>query len=407
MNLLIPTIGTRGDVQPFIALAQGLSNAGHSVTLASHPVMRALVEAHGVTFAPIGPDIDLGEEVAEMRRRSRNSMVGLIRSMRFSFDILERSHDDILELCHSTDLVVVPSQCAAGKNEADLLKLPTVSVNFVPWGIPYDDPRRPVFKRLLYKAIDGLVSLVSTIPLNRMRKRQGLLPVGAEGFNSTRLNLVPISPLVYTPNPLWSAQHQVVGYWFADPPRGWQPSLGLMAFLENGAPPLVISLGAMSLGSDDAPEIARLFVDAVSQAGVRAIIQGWEPALAQLHLPPSVYAAGSLPHSWLLPRCRGIVHHGGFGTTSAGLRAGIPALVIPHMVDQFYWAQRVNELGVGLPPVRRHQLEVKGLAAAIYSLAHDAELHNSAAILGAKIRHERGIENAVRLIEETYNSTGN
>src|SRR5512136_2146037 len=109
MRILIPTIGSRGDVQPFIALAQGLARSGHTVTLASHPVMQALVESHGVPFAPIGPDIDLAREVAAIRHRARNIAAGLISAMRFGFDMLERSHDDILALCREADLVVVPT----------------------------------------------------------------------------------------------------------------------------------------------------------------------------------------------------------------------------------------------------------------------------------------------------------
>ena len=402
MNILIPTIGSRGDVQPFIALAQGLARAGFTVTLASHPVMRALVESHGVTFAPIGPDIDLSQKVADLRQRSPNLALGLLRGMRFSFDMLERSHDDILALCQQADLVVVPAQSAAGKNEADQLERPYLSVSFVPWGIPWQEPGRPLYKRLLYGAIDGLIALITTRPLNRMRKRQGLPPVGAEGFLSARLNLIPVSPAVYAPNPHWAPHHHVVGYWFADPPGGWQPPAGLPAFLEGGEPPLTVSLGAMSLGRGDALETSRLFVDAIGQAGVRAIIQGWEVGMEQLTLPPAIHATGSLPHSWLLPRCAGLVHHGGFGTTAAGLRAGIPALIIPHLVDQFYWAQRVHELGAGPEPIRRAKLDVGALAAALGELAHSAELRTAASALGEQIRAEHGLENAVRLIEETF-----
>jgi UDP:flavonoid glycosyltransferase YjiC (YdhE family) len=126
-----------------------------------------------------------------------------------------------------------------------------------------------------------LVSLVTTQPLNRMRKRQGLPPVGPEGFASARLNLVPISPAVYPPNPLWAPHHRVVGNLFAEEPVGWQPPVDLLAFIESGKPPLVISLGAMSLGSGDALESAKLFVGAIQQAGVRAIIQ---PAPARMRI---------------------------------------------------------------------------------------------------------------------------
>jgi UDP:flavonoid glycosyltransferase YjiC (YdhE family) len=402
MRIVLPTIGSRGDVQPFIALAQGLIRTGHSVRLASHPVMRGLVESHGVPFAPIGPDIDLGQEAAAIRRRSRNVAVGLVRAMRFSFDILERSHEDILAHCRQADLVVVPAQSAAGKNEAERLALPYASVNLVPWGIPWDDPGRPWYKRLLYGALDGLIALITTRPLNRLRRRQGLPPVGPEGFGSARLDLVPVSPAVYPPNPHWAPYHHLVGYWFAAAPAGWLPPGDLLAFLEGGEPPLLVSLGAMSLGREESLASATLFVEAIRQVGVRAIIQGWEEGLAQLPLPPEIYAAGPLPHSWLLPHCAGLVHHGGFGTTSAGLRAGIPALVIPHLVDQFYWGQRVHELGAGPPPLRRSRLDVQNLAAALEALAGDAALRDAASTLGAQIRAEQGLQNAVRLIAETF-----
>jgi UDP:flavonoid glycosyltransferase YjiC (YdhE family) len=235
-----------------------------------------------------------------------------------------------------------------------------------------------------------LISLLTTQPLNRLRKRQGLPPVGKEGFTSTRLNLVPVSPSVFLPNPHWEPYHHLVGYWFAEAPREWQPSPELLSFLDNGAPPLLISLGAMSLGDDDALEHASLFAEAVQQAGLRAIIQGWEAGMQQLKLPETILAAGSLPHSWLLPQCAGIVHHGGFGTTSAGLRAGVPHLVIPSIADQFYWGQRVHQLGAGLPFIPRPRLNRAKLAAALSELSTNAGLQTAASALGERIRAENG-----------------
>ncbi|MEJ2708198.1 MAG: glycosyltransferase [Anaerolineales bacterium] len=402
MKFFIPTIGSRGDVQPFIALAQGLMRAGHKVTLASHPSMKSLVESHGVTFLPIGPDIDLASKVATIRQGSRNTAAGLIRVMRFSFDILKQSHDDILALCREADLVIVSAQSAAGKNEADQLGLPYLSVTLMPWAIPWDDPQRPLYKRIAYNSIDGLVSLLTTRPLNQIRRKQGLPPVGREGFTSMRLNLIPVSPAVYEPNPHWESRHIMVGYWFADNPTGWEPEVDLLAFLEAGTPPVLISLGAMSLGDGNAQEIASLFVDAVQRAGIRAIIQGWDAAIRQLNLPPTIYSAGSIPHSWLLPRCAAIVHHGGFGTTAAGLRAGIPALVIPHIADQFFWAKIVHELGVSPQPIKRAQLTTDNLAESLKEVAHNEDLRQQAFSLGEQIRTENGVDEAVRLIEQEF-----
>jgi sterol 3beta-glucosyltransferase len=402
MKILIPTIGSRGDVQPFLALAQGLIRAGHKVTLASHPLMKSLVESHGVTFLPIGPDIDLACEATAIRQGSRNTAAGLIRVMRFSFDILKQSHDDILALCRAANLVVVSAQSAAGKNEADQLGLPYLSVTLMPWAIPWEDPQRPFYKRIAYNLIDGLVSLLTTRPLNQIRRKQGLPPVGREGFTSMRLNLIPVSPAVYEPNPHWESRHRMVGYWFADDPTGWEPEGDLLAFLEADTPPVVISLGAMSLGNNDAKEIASLFVDGIQQAGVRAVVQGWDTAMRQLNLLPTIYSAGAIPHSWLLPRCAGIVHHGGFGTTAAGLRAGIPALIIPHIADQFFWAKIVHELGVSPQPVKRSQLTATKLAGALREVMHNDQLRKQAFSLGEQIRTENGVTEAVRWIEQEF-----
>jgi sterol 3beta-glucosyltransferase len=399
MRVLIPTIGSRGDVQPFIALAQGLERAGHAVTLMTHPHMHALVKSYGVSFASLGPNIDLAQEAAAIRARSSNVWLGLIRAMRMSFDVLERSHADIQAVCWDMDLVVVPVQSAAGKNEADLAGVPHVSVSFMPWGLPYKDPARLLLKRIFYAAMDSAVGAITTRPLNRARRRLGLPPVGPEGFTSKRLNLVPISPSVYPPNPLWDPRHRVVGYWFVEDAHAWEPPSDLEAFLGSGTPPVVVSLGAMSYGGDETLETAKLFVDAIKAAGVRAIIQGWDHALSKLKLPPSILAAGSIPHSWLLPCAAGLVHHGGFGTTAAGIRAGIPQLIIPHMVDQFYWGKRVEELGIGLPMIVYTKLEVDGLAAALRSLAEDDRLRSAATNLGEQVRSESGVDEAVRLIE--------
>jgi UDP:flavonoid glycosyltransferase YjiC (YdhE family) len=158
----------------------------------------------------------------------------------------------------------------------------------------------------------------------------------------------------------------------------------------------------MSLGSEEARASADLFVNTIRKAGVRAIVQGWEAALKQLALPETIYPAGSIPHTWLLPRCAGVLHHGGLGTTSAGLLAGLPALVIPHLVDQYYWGQRIHELGVGPRPIPRPKLTVQGLGVAMSELAQDVSFRAAASRLGEQIRLENGVDNAVRLIEETF-----
>jgi UDP:flavonoid glycosyltransferase YjiC (YdhE family) len=351
----------------------------------------------------MGPDIDLGKETAAIRDRAGNPVVGLVRGMRFAFKVLEGSHEDILNACRGADLVVSPANSAAGKNEAELLGVPSVSVDFMPWSIPMDDPERPFYKRTTYGAIDWAVSMITTRPLNRLRREQGLPRVGPEGFRSTQLNLIPISPKVFSPNPHWGpGRHCVVGYWFVEESSDWQPPTELLAFLEDGDPPLLISLGAMSFGGGEALETASLLVEAVQAAGIRAVMQGWDDAREQLSLPPGIHAAEALPHSWLLPKVAALVHHGGFGTTAAGLRAGLPQLAIPHLIDQFYWGQRVHELGVGTAPMARSKLESNKLASALEQVTGDNSIRAVALSLGELIRAEDGLANAVELIEAQF-----
>jgi UDP:flavonoid glycosyltransferase YjiC (YdhE family) len=175
----------------------------------------------------------------------------------------------------------------------------------------------------------------------------------------------------------------------------------LTDFLEAGDPPVVISLGAMALSGDDSLEAAQITLTAVEQAGVRAIIQGWDEPMKQLQIPPSIFHAGSIPHDWLLAHASGLVHHGGFGTTSAGFRAGIPSLVIPHIIDQFIWGQKVAELGVGPQPIPRSKLDSTKMTAALIQMKSPA-MREKAAALGELIRSEPdGVREAVKLIEKS------
>ena len=141
-------------------------------------------------------------------------------------------------------------------------------------------------------------------------------------------------------------------------------------------------------------------VEAVKKAGIRAVIQGWDQPMQQLTIPNSIYHAGSIPHDWLLKSVCGLVHHGGFGTTAAGFRAGIPMLVIPHIIDQFIWGQKVATLGVGPQPIARDKLSVSSMTDALQQMKKP-EIVERSADLGEVIRSEPdGVETAVSMIDE-------
>lgn len=399
-KFVIASIGTRGDVQPYIALALGLNQAGHETTVVSHPCMKTVVESYGVHFAPMGPDIDIAHETAVIRGHSPNWMLGFMRVMKFSFNMLEQAHDDLLAICRQVDWVIV-SHTAAGSIEADQLGLPTISATLMPQAIPVEDPNDSIFKKWMMKIAGAGMGLMMTRPLNQIRKRLGIPAMGPNGITSTRLNLVPISGEICPPNPLWEPRHKVTGYWYAPSPHSWTPPADLLDFLKAGDPPVVVSLGAMSISGEDAKEAAEITIDAIQNAGVRAIIQGWDEPLKEMTLPPTIYHAGSIPHEWLLPQAAALIHHGGFGTTAAGFHSGIPQIVIPHIIDQFIWGQKVYELGVGPQPINRTKLERLVLTEAICQAIKNEEMSLKARSLGQKICAEKGVERAVEYIEET------
>jgi sterol 3beta-glucosyltransferase len=403
MKIIVPAIGSRGDVQPYIALCQGLQQAGHEAILATNPTMRALVERYDVPCASVGPPVDMGLEGARLYAQAgKHWWLGFMRTMRLGFKLVQDSYPDILALCQSADAVVA-TDIAAGAAEATKLGLPWVSVTLQPDRIPKPSPS------FLSSVIWGVFGTLMMAPMNRFRRLVGVKPVkGVSGVLSERLTMVPISPHVTPPDPQWPPYARVTGYWIAHQPQAWTPPDDLLVFLEAGEQPIAVSLGAMSLAGEETRQAALMTLDAIQQTDVRAIVQGWDEALAGVDLPETVCHAGPMPHTWLFDQVSAIVHHGGFGTTGSALRAGKPAIVVPHIIDQHLWAKRVHELGVGPTPIPRAKLTTEALAEAIAQATSDTKMQEKAARLGELIRAEPdGVDSAVKLIEKAINNDRN
>ena len=400
MKILLPTIGSRGDIQPYINLGQGLKKAGHRVTLATHPCMRELVDFHQLEFAPIGPDIDIDQKAAELRQNTSHWLVGFMRVMKFGYSVVLASSNDILTLGRDSDLFIV-SDSSAGSAEADKLGIPRIAVTLQPTRVPRRESKQSALQRIIGKFWGTVMDSLLTRPFNQHRKSLGLTKLGEEGIFSKLLTLVPVSPVVFPPDDDWPPYVHLTGYWFAEQPQGWLPPENLLKFLEKGMPPVVVSLGAMSVGnSADALEASQIVVQAIQATGQRAILQGWQDVLDPASLPENMLHAGSIPHGWLFEKASCVIHHGGFGTTSSGLRAGIPNIIVPHIIDQYLWGERVEKLNAGPAPIPRKQLSVERLAESLILATQDVKIKQSSKRIGDLIRTECGVETAVQLIEE-------
>jgi sterol 3beta-glucosyltransferase len=194
----------------------------------------------------------------------------------------------------------------------------------------------------------------------------------------------------------WNSSKQVTGFWPLEPPREWHPPAGLVEFLESGDPPVYIGFGSMIHRKPE--EVTELVLCALARTGRRGVLSAGWGGIGKGSLPKTVYPIGSMPHRWLFPRMAAVVHHGGAGTTAAGLIAGVPAVVTPFFGDQPFWGERVLALGVGPKPIPRPRLTADNLANAIDAAVSDSGMIERAARLGEQIRAEDGVARAVEIL---------
>lgn len=416
MRIAIITIGSRGDVQPYIALGQGLIKAGHTVRLATQKDFEVLVKSHGLEFWPIRGSTQEGFESKEFRELSeKGNFVAILRHLmkeaeRAAIEWME----DGLVACQGIDLLIAGGAgLLIGIALVEKLHLPLVQAHLIP-----NTPTRTfpsVFLSQTLPNLGGAFNLISSHLilqmawlgarpiLNRARKKiLDLPPASFFGLSHTNPSkgfpmLYGFSPSVVPAPADWGADDHVTGYWFLDSADDWTPPPALLNFLQAGPPPVYIGFGSMS--SRKPAETTDLVLQALSKTQQRAILlSGWG-GMQKADLPASVFMVDSTPHAWLFSRVAVVVHHGGAGTTAAGLRAGIPSIVIPFLVDQPFWGQRVHDLGVGPAPIPRRKLTIDRLAQAIQEAVTNTAMRQRAAELGAKIQAEDGIANAVEIIQ--------
>jgi sterol 3beta-glucosyltransferase len=220
-------------------------------------------------------------------------------------------------------------------------------------------------------------------------------------YNSDRLHgavLYGFSPSVIPKPSDWGDDTHVTGYWFLESASDWTPPSTVVEFLQDGPAPVYIGFG--SIGNQRPEETTDLVLRALEHAKQRAVmLSGWG-GLQKADFPDTVLMVDAIPHSWLFPRVAAVVHHGGVGTTAAGLRAGVPSVIIPFFGDQSFWAQRVAELGVGPQPIPRKRLTAERLAQAVQEAVTNQAMRQRAADLGGRIRAEDGIARAVAVVQQ-------
>jgi len=418
-KILILTYGSRGDVQPYVALGQGLQRAGHEVTLATSDRFEQFVTDHGLQYGFMSDDMlaimdtDTGRDLMENttnvfavvgRTLSLMKQVGPMQTklMQESWEAAERAQPDII-LFHP--------KAYAGPHLAEKLGIPVIMALVIPMMVPTGEhpnmgfPNLPLgrgYNRATYRFVNSMMKLSGGKHVRELRAKIGLPPQKKFDMLQTTdgqpmMVIHGVSKHVDPPPADWPDTSLTTGYWFLDSGEDWTPPPELAAFLEAGPKPVYVGFGSMSGRNPE--RLTRIVIDALEKAGKRAVmITGWG-GLSADHLPDSILKLDQAPHDWLFPRMAAVIHHGGAGTTAGALRAGRPNIIVPFFGDQPFWGKRVQELGVGSAPIPQKKLTADKLARAIVEVTSNAEMQQKAEELGARIRQEDGIGEAVKVIE--------
>ena len=417
MRIVIIAPGSRGDIQPYIAMGKGLKKAGHTVRFVTHSDFEALVTSHGLEYWPVTGDVqDIVQAKAMQERIDKGNFLLLMAQMAKDAQGAALRFAKVgLSACEGMQIVLAGlGGVYIGLALAEKLNLPLLQAYLVPFTPTKRFPG--VLVPSLPAWLGGSVNRLShhltrqilwqgfrSADKSARRQVLGLPAAPFWGpYNSDPTRGVPIlygfSPSVIPAPPDWDKDVHVAGYWFLDSTEEWSPPAAMKDFLEAGSPPVYIGFGSMSSREPEAT--TRLVIEALRRVGQRAILlSGWG-GLQKTDLPDTVFMGESVPHAWLFPRVAAVVHHGGAGTTAAGLRAGVPSITVPFFGDQPFWGRRIAELGVGPEPIPRRRLTVERLASAIQQAVGDGDMRQRAARLGARIRAEDGMAGAVEIIRQ-------
>ncbi|KAJ7071464.1 glycosyltransferase family 1 protein [Mycena amicta] len=413
------TIGSRGDVQPYIALAKGLMADGHRCRIATHGEFKDWIESHGIEFGFVGGD------PAELMRICIENGTFTVSFLKEGLQKFRGWLDDLLknswDACQGTDVLVESPSAMGGYHIAEALAIPYFRAFTMTWtrtrayphafavperkmGGGYNYMTYVMFDQVFWRAISGQIN----------RWRRNVLHLGSTGLDKMEPHKIPFlynfSPQIVPPPLDWPEWIRVTGYWFLDDAdvsaKKWKPPADLVNFIDtaHAEGKKVVYIGFGSIVVSDPKTMTRCVVDAVLRSGVRAILsKGWSDRLQaksdatepEEPLPKEIYPIPSIPHDWLFQRIDAACHHGGAGTTGASLRAGIPTIIRPFFGDQFFWADRVEALGVGTG-VRK--LTVETLTEALTSATTDVKQVDRARLIGEQIRAEDGVATAIESI---------
>jgi len=402
--------GTRGDVQPYLALAIELKRMGKEVRIAVTRNHEEFVRSYGIDFFSIDVDFESLNVDKNMIREAQQADNPL--KMFFSFQKMKKYGVHMVEhyyaACEGSEAIVYHPGMAIGYYAAEKLGIPSILATPFPLNKTKEQtsvilygkvPSNPGVNLFSYTILQSMLWMASDASLKPFwNEKFGRLPTdyGCPFERHTDLRhpaIVSCSNFIFPRPTDWNKNIHQNGYWFLEEQDEYIPPMELVDFLNNGEKPIYIGFGSMVIG-ENSEKISKIILEGLAMTGKRAIISGFGNLQ---NIPDTIYKIDNIPHSWLFSKVSAVCHHGGAGTSAAGFEAGVPSMIFPFALDQFAWAQRAYDLGVGPKPMPIKKLTSEKFAESI-RYAMQENIISNAKELAKNIATENGARDCAKII---------
>ena len=409
MRLTLLSVGSTGDVRPYMLLGRELQSRGHHVTVAAFSRFRDMVESAGLAFHPLSGSVET--MMASIMSPDTSGVTYLPRLWRGVKDAAPQMIQDMTEACRGADAMVCNFFGSVYYSIAEKFDIPCIQIHLFPMDPTGDVPISSIRHMRLGSVMNKATYKIGYLAIGTVEKRilrpwrldNGLTDRKPATRPDYRIGSHTV-PVIYAVSPAlfprpadWDDHVHMSGFFFDESPADYQPSPELAGFLASGEKPVYIGFGSMNSG--DMNRLLSVMLRSVHAAGVRAVFStGWTGK--SLKSTRTVFFTDEIPHDWLFPRVGAVVHHGGAGTTAAGLRYGKPTLIIPFAGDQAFWGYQVRRAGCGPRPIPRDDLSVRKVTRALLDLKSNSLYYESAARMRDRLSAEHGVRAAADLIEK-------
>ena len=405
MRITAVAVGTRGDVNPLVELGSEMVKRGHEFRILAQEEFRPLIEEKNVTYLHLDGDADhVMKYLVTDYKSSIDFLIGLMKLKKENPSFM----DQTIQALDGSDVCMYGTCSGFVRDAADKLGIPCVRYFYSPYdrtdmyslySVEHNTPA--VAKS--YDNITGGMPMLSNLLMGKWRRKNGIPKVKSfehytEQNGRKVLTLYPVSPILMPQDPKWGDQIHVTGYWYhpEEDAAGYEANPELEKFLTEGEKPIFVAFGKAE--SKELAELQVRTVDALKETGIKAVVQAFQ--ISEKKNTEKLYFVDKVPYSYLFPRVKAVVHHGGCTTNGIGIWAGCPTLIIPLALDQWYYGRTVHELGLGPEPlyIRKKLCTKAQLKDALTDLV-SGKYEKRAEELSKQIRQEKGIEEAIRAIE--------